>query len=85
MFNDDIFVMFVDDVLMDFLNDGGSNVLSNVGVEFVSLNGLTFIGLLVDSLLVMGDNNWLFVDLLNNNLTFNVSVSVGSTDKLCTT
>lgn len=70
--NNHIFVMFMDDVLMDFLDDGGSDVGSHVSGKLVSFNGLTFIGLLVDCLFVVSDNNWLFVDLLNNDLTFNI-------------
>lgn len=75
VFNDDILVMFVNNILMDFLDNGGSNVGSNIGGKFVSFNGLTFIGLLEYCLFVMGDNDWLFVDLLNNDLTFNVGAT----------
>ena len=63
--NNNIFVMLVDHILMDLLNDGCIGVGSVLLSEFVSLNSLTFIGALVDSLLVMLDDNWFLIYLLN--------------------
>ena len=63
--NNNIFVMLVDHVLMDLLNDGCIGVGSVLVSKVVSVNGLTFIGALVDSLFVVSDHNWLFVDLFN--------------------
>jgi len=68
-----ILVMFMDDVLMDFLDDGLGNLDSHISGEFVSLNCLAFIGLLEDSLLLMADDNWLLVDLLNDGFTHECS------------
>jgi len=63
--NNYIFVMLVDHILMDLLNNGCIGVLSVLLSKFVSLNSLTFIGALVDSLLVMLDDNGFLVNLLN--------------------
>lgn len=63
--NDNILVMLVDDILMDFLHNSGIGVGSDFLSKLVSVDGLAFVGALVDSLLVVSDHNWLFVDLLD--------------------
>ena len=78
VFYDDILMMLVDDVLMDFFNDGGVDVGSNISGKLVSLNGLAFVSLLVDCLFLMSNNDWLFVDLFDDNLSLNVGTSSNS-------
>jgi len=68
--NIDIFVMFMNDILMDFFDDGLSDLNSHISGEFVSFDGLAFIGLLEHSLFLMGDDNWLLVDLFHDGFTY---------------
>ncbi len=70
MFNIYILVVLVDHILMNFLNNSCIGVGSVLVSEVVSVHSLAFIGALVDSLLLVRNHNWFFVDLLN------VSVSV---------
>ena len=63
--NNNILVVLVDHILMDFLYNSCIGVGSVLICKVVSIDGLAFISALVDSLLVVSNNNWLFVDLLN--------------------
>lgn len=82
MFNDHIFVVLVNNILMDFFNNGCISVGSVFLSEFVSFYGSAFVLGLDNLLFVMGDDNGLFVNLLNdhlrvgNNTTLTVVVSV---------
>ncbi len=73
--NDNIFVMFMDNILVDLLNDGSIDMGLNLSGELMLLNNLAFIGLLEYCLLLMGDHNWLFVDLLYYNVASDVNAS----------
>lgn len=69
VFNENVLVVLVDDILMDFFHDRGKGVglshSSLVDVQHLS----TFVEGLHNSLLVMGHNDGLFVDLLNLGLS----------------
>jgi hypothetical protein len=68
--NVNIFVMLVDHVLMDFLNDGSSYVLNDFFCKFMSIYGPSFVFLLEHSFFLMGDHDWLLINLLNNSFSF---------------
>ncbi len=69
VFNEDILVVLMDDILMDFFNNG-SQVVGLHDIDFISpQNFSTFVDGLNDGSLSVLNDDWLFVDLLNDGLS----------------
>ena len=69
VFNEDVLVMLVDDVLMDLLHDGCVGDLLSDNSFLGAEDFFSFVEGFNDSLLVVGDNDGCFVDLLDDGLS----------------